>query len=761
MSLFGELKRRNVLRVGTAYIVTAWLLIQVADTILPLFGFGTEAARLVVVALAIGLIPVLILSWAFELTPDGLRRESESEAGKPVAPMKGKVLDRLIMVVLALAVGYFAFDKFVLDPKRDATLSESAAQAGAEQAREEARLDLFNDKSVAVLPFANRSEEKEDEYFTDGMHDELLTRLSRISELKVISRTSVMRYRDTLMSIPDIAKELSVATILEGGVQRAGNQVRINVQLIDARTDEHLWAEIYDRELTAENLFAIQSEISETIAKSLHATLSPEERIRVFDLPTASTEAYEHYLRGRQLLATRNAADISNALREFEMAVAIDPDFALGWVGVADAIHLSPTGSRSELRETHRVAAERALQIDNELGEAYTSLASYYDETNQIEKAEAAYLKAIELNPNYAQAYHWYSMMIDGRLEGEKKLGLLYKAAQLDPLSYVIQLNIGGTLRALEREQDALEHYQELLGRHPEYASTYAAIASIHFSNFRIADAVRWQRQAIERDPENPRRLFALGRFYQPLGEVGKIATIVDEMLERFGPNDVLTRFLESQLRVMEVDWERQVSSGDPPDFNSDEARRLNSTSWQKAIDLIEALPPEPARVPVIQYMRLFSYAMKSEFQTALALYLDHQPEWATPERWPYMLTEGRYAWGEPCLLAGIMIGAGQDELGQALLQEIKNTQDQKFLWNVNPAICHLVGGEYEQALAWFEKKASDRRYVEWERFGSYPWWEPVKNDPRFLAVWKTNMEMMAEQRELFRQADKETARGQ
>ena len=208
MSLFNELKRRNVFRVGAAYVVSSWLLIQVAETIFPLFGFGDAPARLLVIVLAIGFIPVLIFSWVFELTPDGLKKEENIVRSQSVTPVTGKKLDRMITVILVLALGYFAFDKFVLDPARDVQIAEIAAQAGVEQAREEARVGLRNAKSIAVLPFVNRSQQQEDQYFTDGMHDEVLTRLAKIAMLKVISRTSVMRYRDTDKSIPEIAKDL-------------------------------------------------------------------------------------------------------------------------------------------------------------------------------------------------------------------------------------------------------------------------------------------------------------------------------------------------------------------------------------------------------------------------------------------------------------------------------------------------------------------------------------------------------------------------
>ena len=435
MSLFSELKRRNVFRVGAAYIVVAWLIIQVAETIFPLFGFGDGPARLVVIMLAIGLVPVLIFSWAFEWTPQGFKRDSDVDLEHSVAPKTGKKLDSIIMVVLALALGYFAFDKFVLDPQRKVEIAESATEAGIEQAREEARLGMFNDKSIAVLPFANHSEQKEDEYFTNGMHDELLTRLSRIAALKVISRTSMMRYRDTLKSIPEIARELSVATILEGGVQRSGDQVRINVQLINAHTDEHLWAEIYDRELTADNLFAIQSEISTAIADALQATLSPAEESRIYDLPTANMAAYNHFLRGRQYMAWRKKLDLEQAHTEFAQATELDPEFALAWVGVADVVRLlnyQGAFDRNKYEEVHKQAVEKAVALNAQLGEAYTSLASHYEDLGEDDKAEAAYLKAIELNPNYVQAYMWYA--ISGLVSSEERLQLLLKAAQVDPL---------------------------------------------------------------------------------------------------------------------------------------------------------------------------------------------------------------------------------------------------------------------------------------------------------------------------------------
>ena len=286
MSLFSELKRRNVFRIAIAYLAAAWLVTEVAGTVLPAFGYGDAELRVIIILLAVALIPVLVLSWVFEVTPEGLRREVEVEREASITRYTGKKIDRMIVALLALALGYFAFDKFILDPARDIRIAESAREEGRVEAITETA-----DRSIAVLPFENRSMREEDVYFTDGIHDEILTRLAGIGTLSVTSRTSVMRYRDTTLPIPEIAQELGVATILEGGVQRAGDQVRINVQLIDARSDKHLWAETYTRELNTDSLFAIQSELTARIADALQAHLTPTEQARLFARPTTSLEA--------------------------------------------------------------------------------------------------------------------------------------------------------------------------------------------------------------------------------------------------------------------------------------------------------------------------------------------------------------------------------------------------------------------------------------------------------------------------------------
>jgi len=336
VSFFNELKRRNVLRVGAAYAVAAWLLIQVTETIFPLFGFDDTPARIVVIVLAIGVIPVLIFAWAFELTPEGLKKEEDVDRTQSITPHTGKKLDRMIMVVLALGLGYFAFDKFVLNPQREAEQLanlEEQKTTEVEQARQkgrtEALVESYGDKSIAVLPFVNMSSDVEQEYFSDGISEELLNLLAQIPELRVISRSSAFSFKGKDIKLAQVADELNVAHILEGSVRKAGNKVRITAQLIEARSDTHLWSETYDRE--QDDIFAIQDEIAATVVAQLKITLLGEAP----HVQETDPEAYALFLQARHLgrLGMDEGWEQSNAL--YQQVLAIDADYAAAWNGLA------------------------------------------------------------------------------------------------------------------------------------------------------------------------------------------------------------------------------------------------------------------------------------------------------------------------------------------------------------------------------------------------------------------------------------------
>jgi adenylate cyclase len=279
MSLFTELKRRNVLRVAAAYLVAAWLVVQVVETIFPAFGFSEAAIRIVVIVFAIGLIPTLILAWAFELTPEGLKKDKDVDRSQYVTAQTGKKLDRMIIVVLALALGYFAFDKFVLDPARDAAEIEVAVQVAQEQT------GVRDSASVAVLPFVNLSNDPQQGFFSDGIADEIIGLLSQVEGLRVTARTSTFLFRDRTQNIQDIGKALGVAHILDGSVRRSGNQLRISAQLVEVATGFGIWSASFDREF--EDVFTIQRAVATEVllaVKGAGLTSSVETQIVAIDV---------------------------------------------------------------------------------------------------------------------------------------------------------------------------------------------------------------------------------------------------------------------------------------------------------------------------------------------------------------------------------------------------------------------------------------------------------------------------------------------
>jgi TolB-like protein len=334
MSLFSELKRRNVFRVAAGYAVLSWLVLQITDVLVNALELAPGLSKTVVAVLLIGFIPALVLSWVYEMTPEGIKKESEISREDSVTAHTAAKLDRAVIGLLVLAIGLFAMDRFGGEGDRGAAPTSDAAVAdrsvGAALPRTDSELESI-EASVAVLPFTTRSRDEDDTFFSEGVHDDLLTQLAKIGDIKVISRTSVMEYRDTTKNLRQIGQELGVSTIVEGAVQRSGATVRITAQLIDATTDEHLWAETYDRELTASNLFAIQTEIATSIASALSATLSPEEEEALGRQLTDDLQALEAYQRARRSLASFRLDVIQNSLAELGFAIERDPGFAAAY----------------------------------------------------------------------------------------------------------------------------------------------------------------------------------------------------------------------------------------------------------------------------------------------------------------------------------------------------------------------------------------------------------------------------------------------
>lgn len=515
-NLFGELKRRNVFRVGAAYLIAAWLVLQVLDLVLENIEAPAWIMQVILVFIALGFPIVLGFAWAFELTPEGVKRERDVDRSHSITTQTGRRLDRLIIVVLVIAVGVLLTDRFVLRTSAEADPAESVAASIPSSAPSR--------RSIAVLPFANRSNAPDDAFFVDGIHDDILTHLAKISSLKVISRTSVMQYRDTEKPMRQIGDELDVATVMEGSVQRAGDRVRINVQLIDANTDEHLWAEVYDRALTVSNIFDIQTEMAKAIAAALRASLTSDEEIRLAQKPTENLEAYEAYLVGRQRMAERSIQGIADAKAQFIRAINLDPKFALAYVGVSDAIQLqvdygglSPAVVALEARPY----VDKALELDPDLGEAYISLGSVFEYTGDHDAAEKAYIRGLELAPNYAQGHMWYGLFQHFiRGQPQKALARFKRAAVHDPL-YIINLgNVSTGLQATGEYEESRAILEKMFDIAPGHTGTHAFNATdLWMVRGRLDLAFDSYLKALELDPNDPFIKVGIAMLYVDLND--------------------------------------------------------------------------------------------------------------------------------------------------------------------------------------------------------------------------------------------------
>jgi TolB-like protein/Flp pilus assembly protein TadD len=388
------------------------------------------------------------------------------------------------------------------------------------------------EKSIAVLPFENLSEEKGNAYFAEGIQDEILTRLAKIADLKVISRTSTQKYKSAPDNLREIAKQLAVANILEGSVQKAADQVRVNVQLINATTDAHLWAETYDRKLT--DIFGVESDIAKTIAEALQATLTGSEKTAIAKRPTANSEAYELYLKGRFFWNKRTGNDLKKSIDYFNQAIAKDAGYALAYAGLADAYALLSVYAAAPPGDAFpkaKAAAQKALELDNTLAEAHTSLAetlAIYD--FDFARAIAEFKRAIELNPNYATAHHWYGrgpLMALGRFN--KAIAEVKRSVELDPLSMINNADLGQTYYMAHRYDEAVDQLRKTVEIEPGFYYAHSDLGKALQVRGDLAGAIAEFQKARELN-DDPFSLGLLGNAYGVSGKTAEALKILDQL---------------------------------------------------------------------------------------------------------------------------------------------------------------------------------------------------------------------------------------
>ncbi len=524
-SFLAELRRRSVLRVAAAYGLAAWIIIEAGSVLLPTFGAEESTFQVYVIIVLSGFMVALVCAWVFEITPDGVKLDRDVDRTvSDTSP--GHAFNYIIigLLIIALAVSI--------------TFNVTGVRGGIQTAEKQ---HPAMRRSIAVLPFASLSIDPDNVFFVDGMHDDLLTKLASIRSLKVISRTSVLEYRDTSKNLRQIGQELGVDTLLEGTVQRVGDNVRINVQLINAATDEHLWAQTYDRQLTMQNIFSIQSEISEAISGALQTTLMPHTQDRIESIPTQDIRAYSLYVSGRDNLYLRRLETLQQARRQFEQAIELDPDYAEAYAALAECEILLYINHRAitldKAFELAQANLDEAFRLNPELADAYATEGLL--KTNQWSQsrigtenveAEAAFEYAISLNPNHARAYMWFASLRDVEQRYEDSIALYHRAMQLDPQARIPYANLPTLYAQQGQNQVALKLWLDAIEIHPEWPVPHQYIANHLRGMGRLDEAYAWSLAADELSTDAAQGSnFGVGIFVQ-FGDIDKASELFTDL---------------------------------------------------------------------------------------------------------------------------------------------------------------------------------------------------------------------------------------
>jgi TolB-like protein/cytochrome c-type biogenesis protein CcmH/NrfG len=524
-NFFAELKRRNVYKVAIAYAVVAWLLMQIASQIFPFFDIPSWGVRLVVLLLIIGFPIALILAWAFELTPEGIKRTEDVDLNKSIRRKTGRKLDFFIIAVLLLVIAILVFQR--LHPNVSPAVSSSL------------------EKSIAVLPFDNLSRDPDNAYFSDGIQDEILTKLAGIGDLKVISRKSTAKYKSTPEDLKTVARELGVGSVLEGSVQKAGDKVRVNVQLLDAHADTHLWAKSYDRDL--KDVFAVESEVAQEIADTLRAKLSPSQADALATAPTRDTEAYDLFLKGeyeqRQAESALTPELLDRAEMFYRQALARDPSFALASARLAYSElfrHWFISNLTSPELAKVKANIDRALAIAPALPDAHLALGLFYYWGYRDYDAGLKELdRALELQPSSSDGWNIRASIHRRRGEWQRALAEFDRAVELNPRDSGHPAEIGATYGALRRWSDAEHKLTHALALDPHSALAARFLARTYINS---TGDIRSARRTFDGVPAD-------SRLNVNPNERGAIAVMVDERVYL----DVLERHFSDALKAWDT----------------------------------------------------------------------------------------------------------------------------------------------------------------------------------------------------------------
>jgi TolB-like protein/class 3 adenylate cyclase/Flp pilus assembly protein TadD len=598
----------------------------------------------------------------------------------------------LAAAILVAAIGVYVYFTYIPNNSKNSGINGEVSMVG---------------KSIAVLPFENRSKLEDDVYFTDGVHDDLLTQISKIREIKTISRTSVLTYRNTTKNMRTIGEELGVATILEGGVQRAGNQIRINVQLIDAKTDTHLWAETYTRELSAENIFTIQSEIAQAIASALATILSPQEKKDLEKLPTQNLAALEAWFQAKGSISKSTNQGYQEAIEHLNLAIKLDNTFAIAYAELG-RLHLGQIYWEGlpveEQINRAQPLIERALELDNKLSEAYLALGELKAHNGYSKQAQAAYQKAIELNPNNATAYSIYgNRSIWSNLP--KAIELLFKAKELDPKDDAIGIELAYALIFAGRFEESKQIVKEIISRKPDYARAYSILSSNQFyGDAQLAESMRTIYENIKLDPGIPGNSMLMGFAYNHTGDTELAIQWFDHTL-LLAPESSIAEMIQTMIYELRKEY-------------------------HKAVDTYLKMPKSPTTA-----YRLFRVGLKANRSAEVFKYFQKN----YPELFKPGVQINKSNFTSALVLGHLLKTNGERDQADHLLRESLKVAQAGIYgpWNGRhnnwETHIHLAMGNNQKALVSFDRIVADGYHL--NQFLTDPIYQPLYDDPEYQRI--------------------------
>jgi adenylate cyclase len=529
MSFIEELKRRNVFKVGIAYGITAWVIAQVAGLAADSFLAPDWVMKMLISILILGFPVALVMAWAYEMTPQGLRRETDVVKEQPTSRASGKI-NRSIIVALIVTLAYIAYDKLVLDPILEETSVETISPQSAEVKPVE-ETSVLDERSIAVLSFFNMSDDDSNQYFAEGLSEELLNLLAKIPELRVAARTSSFSFKGKDVKIAQIGTELNVNYVLEGSVRKAGNHVRITAQLIKTDDGFYLWSETFDRNL--DDIFVVQDEIANAVVSALKVTLVgavPEPR-------KTDPEVYSLYLQGMYFNNLRGKEDLEKSLVAYKQALAIDPDYAPAWIGISIAYQDQARNnwlSREQAYELSLAAVESALAIDREMASAWASLAYLKRGRGDWAGAKTAIDQAINLEPNNGLVIGSAATLAGTFGQLETSIELFERNVRRDPLSLSSLRALGSRYATIGRFEESLETYNRLIAINPDFPGIHINIAAVFLWKGKAETALI----EIEKDPTSRYYPYMKARILSTLGNEQEAQAVIGGILEE--PDQVI-----------------------------------------------------------------------------------------------------------------------------------------------------------------------------------------------------------------------------